>query len=298
MKRFVISAILMLVGSLAQADPVRVPGIWGFAPGSTQGSYFRAILDQANANQKKYEFVFDHKPGAGGVISTRAALNHKGPAILAHTGAIFAQTYVLLDPGYRIDQFRPILIMAEAPSVLVTKGKTLDQLLKQPRISIGGVGAALAAEVFRKNAKHPDVVVVPFKDTNEAFLAVLGGHVDLTFEFLGDAKAKAGPDTAFVGLTGNRSVENLPLLKDRGFPEAAMLGAPFAIYVPTTMPLDQYNEIRTILLEAEKSEKVQSLYRRDFSVRETAWLQTSNLLTWYEEKSRQYKILTGHIKPQ
>lgn len=298
MIKTIVALFMLIATSLAYADSQRVPGIWGFAPGSTQGSYFRAILEQANANQKKYEFMFDHKPGAGGVISTRAALETKGPVILAHAGAIFAQTYTMLNPGYRIEQFRPILIMAEAPSALVTKGKTLDQLLKQPRISIGGVGAALAAEVFRKNAKHPDVVIVPFKDTNEAFLAVLGGHVDATFEFLGDARAKGGSDITFVGLTGTKSIDNLPLLKDRGFPEAAMLGAPFAIYVPSTMPAEQYNEIRGILLEAEKAEKVQALYRRDFSFRDPAWQQTANLQIWFDEKIRLYKTLTSHVKPQ
>jgi len=288
----------VLFGMTAQADPQRVPGIWGFAPGSTQGSYFRAILDQANANQKKYEFFFDHRPGAGGVISTRAALETKGPVIIAHAGAIFAQTYTMINPGYRVEQFRPILIMAEAPSVLVTKGKTLDQLLAQPRITIGGVGAALAAEVFRKNGKNSEVTVVQFKDTNEAYLAVLGGHIDATFEFLGDARAKAAADTKFVGITGNQRVEGMELLKDRGFPEAGLLGAPFAIYVPASTPADVYTELRAILLEAEKSEKVQALYRRDFSFRDSAWLQTANLQPWYDAKVRHFRGLTAHVKPQ
>ena len=59
----------LFVGS-AFADPIKISSVWGFAVGSTQGTYYRAILDQANKEQSKYEFVFENKPGAGGSIGS------------------------------------------------------------------------------------------------------------------------------------------------------------------------------------------------------------------------------------
>jgi tripartite-type tricarboxylate transporter receptor subunit TctC len=302
MNRIVLGLIMLVMSLTAQAQPVKVPGIWGFAVGSTQGTYIRAIFDQANQDQKKYQFQFEHKPGAGGSIATRQALDTTGPVILAHTAAFYVRPYLYPDTGYRFDQFRPILVMGTAPAVLMTKGKTLDQLLKQPRITIGTAGAGssshLIAETLKKYIKGPEVTMVHFKDTNEAFLNVIGGHVDANFEFLGDATARATPEITFAGMTGTVSINNIPLLRDRGMPDMALVNNIFAIYVPTSMSQETYNEIRAILLQAEQSAKVQELYARDYTYRDSRHLQTKNLQAWYEDNVARFKRLTADIKIQ
>lgn len=302
MKHIVVTLFLLMFGLTAQAEPIRTPGVWGFAVGSTQGTYFRAILEQANLDQKKYQFVFEHKPGAGGSIATRSVLEQKGPVILAHSAAFYIRPYLYTDTGYNFDQFRPILVMGSAPAVLTTRGKTLDQLLKQSRIIIGTAGAGsgthLMAEVFKSYIKGPEVTMVHFKDTNEAYLNVMGGHVDANFEFLGDAIARATPEITFAGMTGTVSVNNIPLLASRGMPDMAQVNNIFAIYVPTNMSSETYTELRSILLKAEQSPKVQELYAKDFTYRDSKHLQTQSLQSWYQDNIIKFKKLTANIKLQ
>jgi tripartite-type tricarboxylate transporter receptor subunit TctC len=302
MKRIIATVFLCLLGMSTSFAQTKVPGIWGFAVGSTQGNYFRAILDQANQDQKKYQFVFEHKPGAGGSIATKLALDTPSPVILAHSTAFYSRPNLYPETPYRFDQFRPILAMGTAPSVLMTKGKTLDQLLKQPRITIGTAGAGsnshFVAETLKKYINGPEVTMVHFKDTNEAYLNVIGGHVDATFEHLGDAQAKATPEVVFAGLTGNTVINNILLLRDRGMPDMAQVNNVFGIYVPVTMPQETYNEIRAILLKAEQSPRVQELYARDFTYRDPRLLQTTNLQPWYDQNVNRIRQLTAGIKVQ
>ncbi len=303
MKRIIATMLFcLLTVSGLHAETIKVPGVWGFAVGSTQGNYFRAILEQANQDQKKYQFVFEHKPGAGGAIATKTALDTPGPVILAHTAAFYVRPNLYPETPYRFDQFQPILVMGTAPAVLMTRGKTLDQLLKQPRITIGTAGAGSSshfiAETMKKYIKGPEVTMVHFKDTNEAYLNVIGGHVDANFEFLGDATAKASKEVVFAGLTGTTSINGIPLLRDRGMPDMAQVNNIFAIYVRTGMSQETYNELRAILLQAEKSEKVQALYTRDFTQRDARLLQTNNLQPWYNNNVNKIRELSTGIKVQ
>ena len=57
----ILAMLFCLVSTVSFAQSIKVPGVWGFAVGSTQGNYFRAILEQANREQNKYEFQFEHK---------------------------------------------------------------------------------------------------------------------------------------------------------------------------------------------------------------------------------------------
>ena len=303
MKRIIATLLLCLsaIGN-SYAETIKVPGIWGFAVGSTQGNYFRAILDQANQDQKKYQFVFEQKPGAGGAIATKTALDTQGPVILAHSAAFYVRPNLYPETPYSFDQFRPILVMGTAPAVLMTKGKTLDQLLQQPRITIGTAGAGSSshfiAETMKKYIRGPEVTMIHFKDTNEAYLNVIGGHIDANFEFLGDATAKASKDVVFAGLTGNTSINGIPLLRDRGMPDMALVNNIFAIYVRAGMSQETYNELRAILLKAEQSEKVQALYTRDFTHRDARLLQTNNLQPWYDNNVKKIRELSTGIKVQ
>ena len=94
-------AILLLVAvSFSAAAAEKVPGVWGWIPTSTQGSYFRAILEEANRNQDKYEFVFENRPGAGASIAARHVLAQPGTAVFANSWfALALATAVFKEAG-------------------------------------------------------------------------------------------------------------------------------------------------------------------------------------------------------
>lgn len=297
----VITSIILFLSSFSVFATEKVPSVWGFAVGSTQGTYFRQILEQANKEQNKYEFQFEHRPGAGGAIASQHVISqHPKTVILAHSAAFFVRPNLYPDTPYSFSQFKPLMIMGFAPTVLVSKNKTLNDILKQSKITIATAGAGssthLMAETFVKNIKNKDIAMVHFKDTNEAFLSVMGGHTDLTFEFLGDAISKSLPDTKFIGLTGKTSYNKVPLLKDMGFKNMEFLNGIFAIYVNRNMPNNIFNELQSILLKAEKSDAVQNLYKRDYTSKDDFMQQPGNLMDWYDSTVRQYKDLTKDIK--
>jgi tripartite-type tricarboxylate transporter receptor subunit TctC len=301
MKKLLLGLVMVAAGIAAYAGE-KVPGVWGFAVGSTQGTYFRAILEQANKEQDKYDFYFDNKPGAGGSIASHHVFNHKGTAILAHSAAFFVRPNLYPETVYNFDQFKPLMIMGYAPATLVTKNKSLAQLIKQDRITIGTAGTGssthLMAETFAKGIKGKQVDMIHYKDTNLAFLAVMTGEIDATFEFLGDAKAKALPDTTLIGLTGKTKVEGIEPLRNLGFKDMEGLSGIFAIYVPVNMSNDTAKELQTILLRAEKHSSVQTLYKKDYTSKDAYMQQPGDLTEWYNSTIKQYKDLTKDIKVQ
>ena len=275
----------------------KVSAIWPFTPASTQGLYFRAILEQANKEQDKYEFVFDHKTGAGGAIATVHVHNLQGTRILAHSAAYFARPFLYPDTQYNFEQFKPLMVMGFAPAALITKGKTLDQLLAQKKINIatagGGSSTHLFAEAFFKQYKEGrDIAMVHYRDSNEAAKDVIGGQVDASFEFLGDARAR-GDLVTIVGITGKSKIDNFKFL-----PNMEELVGIFAIYAPKDMPANQVSEIQAMLLRAEKHESVQTLYKRDFTYKDTSMAVPGDLTSWYTRTIKQFEGYTKGIKVQ
>lgn len=295
LKKLLASVVLALVATTGLAKE-RVISMWPFTPASTQGSYFRAILEQANKEQDKYDFVFENKTGAGGAIATQdIAVVRTGTRILAHSAAYFARPFLYPETQYNFEQFKPLMVMGFAPAAMITKGKTLDQILAQKRINIATAGAGssthLLAEAFFKQYKEGrDIVMVHYRDSNEAAKDVIGGQADASFEFLGDAKAR-GDLISIVGITGKSRIENFRLL-----PGMEELVGIFAIYVPKDMPTAQVNELQNILLRAEKHESVQMLYRRDHNYKDSSMNAPGDLTPWYNRTIKQFEGYTRGIK--
>ena len=78
----------------------RVPSVWAFNISNTQGSYFRATLLEANRIQNKYEFIVEHKPGAGGEVAAGYALDKKGVVLRRVT---FQNVQINKLAGYALD---------------------------------------------------------------------------------------------------------------------------------------------------------------------------------------------------
>lgn len=295
-KKLLLSLLLAGITSVSLARE-RVVSMWPFTPASTQGNYYRAILEQANKEQSKYEFIFENKTGAGGAIATADILNRTGTRILAHSAAFFVRPYLYPDTPYKFDQFKPLMIMGFSPAALITKNKSLDQLLSQSKLNIGTAGAGssihLLGEAFFKPYKDSkDIQMIHYRDTNEPAKEVIGGHLDASFEFLGDAKGR-GDLIRIVGLTGRKSIDGIPTLK--GMEDLVGI---FAIYVPKDMPDAQVTELQQILLRAEKHESVQTLYRKDFTSKDPQFMIPGDYSNWYNKTIKQFEEYTKGIKVQ
>jgi len=302
LKRFLVTLFATLALSVMAAE--KVSGVWGWIPTSTQGSYFRAILEEANRNQDKYEFVFENRPGAGASIAARHVLAQPNIAVFANSTAQFIRPYLYPDASFKLADFKPVMVMGVSPAALITKGKTLDQLVKQDRINFATAGTGstihLMAEALAKDIKkkypNKDIQMIHFASTNEAFLSVIGGHTDATFEFLGDAKAKATADTTLIGLTGKNRVDNIATLASQGYANLTELQGIFAIYISAAAPQATVDELQRIFLKAEQADRVQRLYQTDYATKEAHMTRPGDLTKWYTDLIKRFESYTAGIE--
>ena len=293
MKKLLALVLFALAGTAFAQQ--QVPSIWAFNIANIQGSYYRALLDQANQDQKKYQFVPEHKPGAGGAIGAGHVLGQERLVLLGTAAAYFVRPYLYKDTPYNFDQFRPVHVMANSPAALVTKDKNLADILKQDRIAIGTAGAGslthLMALKFKEQLPNKDAaIIVAYKSSTEALQDVLGGHIDLTFEFLGDAEAK---NAKVLGVTGRNKIKDYPLLKDMGYTGQADMVGVYLILVKKDVPADQVAELRKIFVDAEKSQRVQDLYKSDYSSKPVNLRTEADYQRWYKETIEYYRSVTA-----
>ena len=210
MKKILFALMAVLV-SFAAAAQQQIPSVWAFNIANVQGSYYRALLEQANQNQTKYQFIPEHRPGAGGSIAAGHVLNSERIVLLGTATAYFVRPYLYSTAGYTFDQFRPVYLIANSPVALTTRNKDLRTILSQDRIAIGTAGPGSGTHLYalKFKARHPDknIVIVPYKSSTEAVQDVLGGHIDLTYEFLGDAESRG---VRILGTTGPTKIKDYP----------------------------------------------------------------------------------------
>lgn len=292
MKKLLTLLLFALAGSAFAQQQVN--SVWAFNIANIQGSYYRAILDEANKLQSKYQFVPEHKPGAGGAIGATHVNNQEKLTLLGTAAAYFVRPYLYSTTTYNFDQFRPVHVMALSPAALVTKDRELKDILKQDTIKIGTAGAGslthLMALKFKEQMPGKEIVVVPYKSSTEALQDVLGGHTDLTFEFLGDAEAK---NAKILGVTGRNKIKNYPLLKDIGYANQADLVGVYLILVKKDVPTSQIEELRTLFVEAEKATRVQDLYKSDYSAKPANLRTEADYQRWYQSTIKYYQDLTA-----
>ncbi len=296
MKKILFALMAVLV-SFAVAAQQQIPSVWAFNIANVQGSYYRALLEQANQNQTKYQFIPEHRPGAGGSIAAGHVLNSERIVLLGTATAYFVRPYLYDSAGYTFDQFRPVYLIANSPVALTSKNKDLNTILSQDRISIGTAGPGSGTHLYalKFKARHPDknIVIVPYKSSTEAVQDVLGGHIDLTYEFLGDAEARG---VKILGTTGQVKIKNYPMLKDMGYPDNAEFVGIYHILVKKDVPDSVVQELRSIFAEAEKSSRFQDLYRSDYSFKPI--LKTDkDYNDWYNKTIKTYrKLITQDMK--
>ena len=306
MKKFIV-ILLLFISGVVFASPQKVPVVWAFVPSSTQGVYIQEICRQANIQQSKYEFVFEAVQGAGGYIATRKVISDNKVerlSILAQSSALFVRPFLYPTAAHSFEELKPLMVISKSSAILVSRGRSLDQLLNQKRITMATAGAGstthLFAEAFARDVKinKPEIIfeMVHYKNSPEAFVSVMGGHVDLTFEFIGNAKGSATPETRFLGLTGGTRIDNIPLLSDLGFKGMSNMTNVFTFSVGSNVPNEKVTELQSILLLAEKTSSVQNLYKLDFASKEDMFGKPGDLNKWYIQTVKDYEGYTKGIE--
>ena len=119
MKKILVLLSMMVV-SIAYAQKT-VNVVWPFAVGSPQANMVRTMIESANSQQEKYQFVFLHKPGAGGAVAANTVTDSKDLALLASTSSFYVRPLLYKD-SHNVDDFNMVtLVCAAQPLAIFSK---------------------------------------------------------------------------------------------------------------------------------------------------------------------------------
>jgi tripartite-type tricarboxylate transporter receptor subunit TctC len=233
------AAILALSVPAAQAQSypnksVRI--IIPFGPGGMADTTSRLVAEKLGEKLGQ-RFIIENMPGAGGISAGRAALAAPADgytlALITNGNAISVPLFKSL-PFDPVKDFVPISLVGSFDCLLVANGesqyRTLQDIIKaakeQPgKLNIGVINPGstqhLTAELFKSMA-GVDVVLVTFRTSPEAVVALLRNDVQMVVDFLPALKGALSDGKlrplAWSGPQPFPSMPNVPTVQQSGVP--------------------------------------------------------------------------------
>lgn len=303
------AALAIFSSSGAQAQdwpnrPVRV--IVPFGAGGSGDAIARTLTDQLSTTFGQ-QFVVENRTGAGGAIGAQAiaasqpdgyTIGITNLSILSIVPVVNAST--AYDP---IKSFSHIAYAAGAPVVLAanpkTDVKTLDQFRKFATdkkaftFASSGVGSDghLMGEAIAASLKLT-VEHVPYKNTSQALIDVVGGHVPFcTFTLSSSAQYLREGTLNGVAVTAAERLPDfpdLPTFRELGHPE--LEGTTwFSVSGPAGLPADIVKKLNAEITRIVARPEVQAKLRRDgFQARP---MSPADFTTFVEAENKRWKEL-------
>ncbi|MGE0797002.1 MAG: Bug family tripartite tricarboxylate transporter substrate binding protein [Lautropia sp.] len=280
--------------------PVRV--VVPYSPGGSADHATRPILEKLTAKYGQ-SFLLEHRTGAGGEIGTGSVARAAPDGYTLLVGAAGPLTILpeLRKLSYDADKdLVPIAWLGDIvsglavhPSLGVDTVQDLVRLAKERpgKISFPSAGygttSHLRGEMLMMQAGIK-LLHVPYKSNADAVPDLLAGNVQLMFESLVFAQAKAGKLKllAVLGETRHPDFPNVPTMREAGFPDYN-IPLWYALYAPAGTPrplLEQLNrDITAITADPQYS---QSQLSRDVSVRTYSLERIADFLTGQRQMYR------------
>lgn len=220
--------------------PQVVQFVWPWASGAGgAANMMRHLLNAANQQQTKYEFVWTQKLGAGSSIAANHVLSSTSLAIIANGDAMYTRP-LMYNEAHDITKFQVIsAICSNTPLALYSKKYTSVDQLRNVNVSVGiNPGTATQMLTSLLMANNPDLkfTVVPYKGLPESITDMLGGHLDATVAFLGSGSAALSASNASIlGITGTRGFANMPTFASQRVKGVEQLTNTFYIFAPRTL---------------------------------------------------------------
>jgi tripartite-type tricarboxylate transporter receptor subunit TctC len=299
MKHILLAFLLAAFSGLSTAREV-VTVVFAFGPGDSVANYARTLVEQANRNQDRYQFIFDTRPGAGGTI----AAQHVGKTpntILATSAAFFVRPNVYPKDSHTIDQFAGLMIQCTAPmAVGSVKYRNWDEVPRDRDVTFGitGLGATSHLVSLQIQKRFPRLILVPFKSPSDANAALAGGHIDMTVGFLSEFTQWSGKYNTVkitsLGVTGLYAAQGVPTLASQGFDEVENMGNPQQLIVSRSVPESHQREWHHILYKASQALEVKRAHEVDACVpAANSFRQTQQL---FNKQAQFWRQLTAGIQ--
>ncbi len=232
-------------------------------PGSLMDICARALSDELGKILGT-QIIIIHKPGAATVLGTdHVARSKKDGYTLLYTGAsalIYARVTnpetVPYDPDKDLEPlgnhlFLPLTVTVRADSSWKTFGELTEYAKKNPdklRASTIGMGGIDHFNIeLTQSLTGAKFTHVPFKGGESVITALLGGHVEVTFDAFGKVlpHAEAGKFRILLLSKKMPGYPNIPTARELGYKQDLLTGF-FAFYAPAGIP----EEVKRILIPA------------------------------------------------
>jgi tripartite-type tricarboxylate transporter receptor subunit TctC len=242
-------------GALAQnypTSPIRL--LVGFPPGGAVDIMARTI-GQKLAEAVGQPVVVDNRSGAGGNIAAdivaKAAPDGHTLLISAVSSLAISATFYEKPQYELLKDLTPVGIVGSVPNVLVlhpsVPARNVEELIalaksKPGELTFGSAGPGttvhFAGELFKMTAKV-DMLHIPYRGAAPAMQDLLGGRVDLMFDFLSAAlpHIRSGELRPLGVTSSTRSplLPDVPTIAEAGVPGYEVLGS-FGIFAPAGTP--------------------------------------------------------------
>lgn len=299
MKHILLAFLLAASSGLSTAREV-VTVVFAFGAGDSVANYGRTLVEEANRNQDRYQFLFDTKPGAGGTIAAQYVAKTPN-TILATSAAFFVRPNVYPKDSHSIDQFAGLMIQCTAPMAIGSvKYRSWDEVPKDRDITFGitGMGATSHLVSMQIQKRFPRLVLVAFKSPSEANTALAGGHIDMTVGFLSEFSQWTGKNNTIkinsLGVTGRYPAQGVHTLASQGFEEVENMGNPQQLIVSKSVPETQQQEWHSILSKAAQTKEVKHAYEVDACVpTANSFKQTQQL---FDTQTQFWRKITANVK--
>ncbi len=242
--------------------PVRI--ILPFGPGGVADISTRIVAEKLG-DKLGQRFVIENMPGAGGITAARAAQSAPADgytlALLTNGTAISVPLFKSL-PFDPLKDFTPVSTMGYFDCLFISNAesefKTLGDFVKTARAKPGTLNVGtitrggtqnLTAELFKSTA-NLDFVIVPFRTTPEAIVALLRNDVQMVVDFyaalrpgLNDNKTHA---LAWSGPQRSQALPNVPTVQESGV-AGFEVKSWNALYAPAGTPAEVVSKVNKAL---------------------------------------------------
>jgi tripartite-type tricarboxylate transporter receptor subunit TctC len=199
-------------------NSINVELVWPFGQGGTHDLLTKMMAEEANKLQSKYNFSVTYKAGAGGAIAVNHALSSNSPVLISHSSSFWLRTKLYKEGRYNAEDFVPLAYFCvNNPLVLISsKHKSLEDLMKVNRPTIGSIPGSItyfaALNIGKNSTLDPNII--SYRTARLTSVDVLGKHIDSGIDFY--AEVENNNLINILGITGNRSINNVRTFKDQG----------------------------------------------------------------------------------
>lgn len=234
------------------AQPIRA--IVPFPAGGINDTVGRLVLNQL-ARTLGTEVIIDNRPGAGGMIGTKTAVDSSPDGYTVLLGA--ASTIAVAPNLYRSAKYKPTTDLvpiggiAAVPSVMVVNaqskinsmGDLLDAARKAPgRLNYGSAGPGTSHHVqttMMALQTKVDITHVPYKGGAPAMTDLIGNQIDMLLEPLPTAlshiqSGRVRP-IGVTSATRNNALPDVPTFQEAGL-QGYEASTWFGLFAPTGVP--------------------------------------------------------------